>query len=62
MKWKDRVESWFAAVAFAEQGEYETAGQVAAAPIPEIGEVPRILPSLTTAFAAFYKIVWIPPH
>lgn len=52
MKWKDRIESWFAAVAFAEQGEYETARRMADTPIPEVGEVPRILPSLSTAFAA----------
>jgi hypothetical protein len=52
MKWKDKIESWFAAVAFAEEGEHETARQIAARPIPEVGEVPRILPSFSTTFAA----------
>jgi hypothetical protein len=52
MKWKERIEAWFAAVAFAEQGEYETARQVAASPIREVGKAPRILPSLSTTFAA----------
>ncbi|MBI4965481.1 MAG: IS630 family transposase [Desulfomonile tiedjei] len=52
MKWKEKFESWFAAVAFAEEGEHETARQIAGTPIPETREVPKILPSLTTTFAA----------
>ncbi|MEW6350934.1 MAG: helix-turn-helix domain-containing protein [Thermodesulfobacteriota bacterium] len=51
MKWKERLESWFAAAAFAEAGEHDTALRMAETPIPA-GEPVEILPSLSTVFAA----------
>lgn len=52
MNWKHKLESWFAAVAFAEEGEHKTALDIAATPIPEPSESVRILPSFSTTFAA----------
>ncbi|AFM27076.1 helix-turn-helix domain-containing protein [Desulfomonile tiedjei] len=52
MNWKPKLESWFAAAAFAEEGEHKTALQIAETPIPETREAVSILPSLSTAFAA----------
>jgi transposase len=52
MNWKPKLESWFAAAAFAEEGEHKTAIQIAETPIPEVREAVSILPSFNTAFAA----------
>lgn len=52
MNWRQKLESWFAATAFAEEGEHETALKVAATPIPEEREAAGVLPSLSPAFAA----------
>jgi hypothetical protein len=52
MHWKQKLESWFAAVAFAEEGEHVTALDVASRPIPEARAEIGILSSLTTSFAA----------
>ena len=52
MNWRQKLESWFAAAAFAEEGEHETALKIAATPIPEEREIAGVLPSLSTAFAA----------
>ena len=52
MNWRQKLESWFAAAAFAEENEHETALKIAATPIPEERAVAGVLPSLTTAFAA----------
>jgi hypothetical protein len=52
MNLRQKLESWFAAIAFAEEGEHETALKIAATPIPDVGEAPAILPSFSNAFAA----------
>jgi hypothetical protein len=52
MNWKQKLESWFAAVAFAEEGEHKTALDIAATPIPEPSESVKILPSFSATFAA----------
>jgi transposase len=52
MNWRQKLESWFAATAFAEEGEHETALKIAATPIPEEREATGVIPSLSTAFAA----------
>ncbi len=52
MNWKQKLESWFTAVAFAEEGEHKTALDIAANPIPQPTEAIKILPSLSTTFAA----------
>ncbi|MBI5252388.1 MAG: helix-turn-helix domain containing protein, partial [Desulfomonile tiedjei] len=52
MKWKQKFESWFAAAAFAEEGEHETALRIAETAIPEYNSVTNIIPTLEKAFAA----------
>ncbi len=52
MNWKPKLESWFAAAAFAEEGEHKTALEIAEISIPETREAVSILPSFSTAFAA----------
>ena len=52
MNWRQKLESWFAAAAFAEENEHETALKIAATPIPEEREIAGVLPSSSTAFAA----------
>jgi transposase len=51
MSWKQKLESWFAAVAFAEEGEHETALKIAGTTVPESVEVVKI-PSFANTFAA----------
>ncbi len=52
MNWKQKVESWFAAVAFAEVGEHATAAEIAARPIPHSDVSLGIVSKITTSFAA----------
>lgn len=52
MRWKQQSESWFAAVAFAEAGEHETARQIASTAIPEVCRTTTVLSSLRMTFAA----------
>jgi transposase len=53
MNWRQKLESWFAAAAFAEEGEYATAVEIASTPVPQVREeAAAVLPFLTKAFAA----------
>lgn len=52
MNWRQRFQKWFAAAAFAEEGEHKTALQIASAPIPEAQEAPALAPALSRTFAA----------
>jgi len=52
MSWKQKMESWFAAVAFAEEGEHKMALETADTRIPEMREAAFVLPNLGKAFAA----------
>jgi hypothetical protein len=52
MNWKEWLESMFAAAAFAEEGEHQTALRIANSPMPESKTAAKILSSLTTTFAA----------
>jgi transposase len=52
MNWRQKLESWFAATAFAEEGEHETALKIAATPIPEVRQAVGALPSFSKSFAA----------
>ena len=52
MNWRERFQRWFAAAAFAEEGEHNTALEIASAPIPESQEVPVLAPALSRTFAA----------
>ena len=52
MKWMEKFESWFAAAAFAEEGDHNTALEVATGPIPGNLESVELFPSLNKVFAA----------
>jgi hypothetical protein len=52
MSWIQKLESWFAAAAFAEEGEHETALRIADAQIPAASAPVSVLPSLGRTFAA----------
>jgi len=52
LHWKQKLQSWFAAAAFAEEGEHNAALEIASTPIPDAQEATAALPSLSRAFAA----------
>ena len=52
MNFKEKLESWFTATAFAEAGEHKTAMEIASAPIPQPRESEAPLSSLSLTFAA----------
>jgi transposase len=52
MKWKEWLENIFAAAAFAEEGEHQTALRIANCPVPESKRAAKILSFLATTFAA----------
>lgn len=52
MSWKQKLESWFAAIAFAEEGEHKTALEVSSTVIPDYREVTSSVGALSKIFSA----------
>ncbi|MGB9617626.1 MAG: helix-turn-helix domain-containing protein [Desulfomonilaceae bacterium] len=52
MNWKQKLESFFAAAAFAEEGEHFMAREIALTPVPEVHESLGIVSGLSKAFVA----------
>ncbi len=52
MNWKQKLESFFAAAAFAEEGEHKMAREIALTPVPDLHESVGIVSELSKTFAA----------